>query len=131
MEFKEAERRFARGVMSMEFLREVDMSVGLWLQMVNLAVYESAHKEQSAGSLPGKSPNILCDYATTQRYYMCKYFWPVHEIRPGTNQYGPEQNEKMFEIQFRMPRSTFNYFFTNVIQTSSYFRQGLRPDATG
>lgn len=100
-----------------------------WFQMAQISL--SSFNVQSGGSLPGKSGNIKRDYEAGHLHYTKKYFWPETIQRPGTNDFGPEQPEHVFERRFRMPRVIFNRVMATCISQSTYIRQGLNPDCTG
>lgn len=105
------------------------MAIAMWFQMMEIAL--ASNTPQHGGSVKGKLPNIDRDYGRTHLHYMLKYFWPAHEMRPGTNSFGPEQPEHAFERRFRMPRISFNRILSVCITHSEYMRQGLKPDCTG
>eukprot|EP00171_Calliarthron_tuberculosum_P004333 IDg4333t1 len=113
-----------------------EFSIALWLYMTMVTTFTAAPKR--GGSYPGKKGNEERYFTDSHNRYMVKYFWPRDELRPfnpslpgSLPRYGPTASEKSFERRFRMPRAVFDRIFQVVVQHSAYFRQGLRPDATG
>jgi Plant transposon protein len=107
-------------------------TAAVWQQMVALVIAELDQEKVHGGSTRGKAPNVDRPFAETHTRFLLKYFWPVDQIRPDSNnEYGPRAPEKAFERRFRMPRVVFNRVFENVVRQSEYFRKGLNPNAVG
>jgi hypothetical protein len=107
-------------------------AAAVWQQMVALVIAELDQEKVHGGSTRGKAPDVDRPFAETHTRFLLKYFWPVDQIRPDSNnEYGPRAPEKAFERRFRMPRVVFNRVFENVVRQSEYFRKGLNPNAVG
>ena len=96
-------------------------AASVWLQMVTMALRQVQNRAHG-GSQTGKAANKQRDYAGAHLHYMKKYFWPVGLMRPGTTQYGPEQDRVSFERRFRMSYCLFQKFFASVTAHSTYLR---------